>query len=341
MEESMMNSASRLYKYDNAKAALIMLVVIGHLSEAFTGQSSFCKSIFMAIYTFHMPAFFFVSGLFCRGRMRSFNELWSKTAPFLLLCLVCNFLRFLSKYIYDRSVSFQIFRVPNVSWYLFALFVLFMLTYAVRNLHPGYVLAVSVLISMIIGYDNSIGSMLAIYRIAAFFPFFYLGSVFDARKLEAVCRRKELKVAAIAVLMVFLGICYKFPSQVYQFRKLVTGANSYYKMPFEVGLFSWSLRLGYYIVVILILAAFLCVIPSKRIPVFSLVGTRTLPIYILHLFIVETIVRHKEWLTPFMGSNLMILVLFIILSACIVLVLSLKPFAVFVDFFAKPWKKSR
>ena len=341
MEESMMNSASRLYKYDNAKAALIMLVVIGHLSEAFTGQSSFCKSIFMAIYTFHMPAFFFVSGLFFKRGMRSFGEAWSRSAPFLILCLVCNFLRFFSLLIYDRGTSFRIFQVPNVSWYLLCMFVFFMITYAVRNLDSGYVAAVSILVAMIVGYDKSLGPLLAISRSAVFFPFFYLGSVFDARKLEAVCKRKELKVAAIAVLMVFLGICYKFPSQVYQFRKLVTGANSYYKMPFEVGLFSWSLRLGYYIVVLLILAAFLCVIPSKRIPVFSLVGTRTLPIYILHLFIVETIVRHKEWLTPFMGSNLMILVLFIILSACIVLVLSLKPFAVFVDFFAKPWKKSR
>ena len=336
-----MNSADRLYKYDNAKAALIMLVVIGHFSEAFTEQFPFCKSIFMAIYAFHMPAFFFISGLFCRGRMRSFSELWSKTAPFLLLCLVCNFLRFLSTYIYDRSISFHIFRSPNVSWYLFALFVFFMLTYAVRNLHPGYVLAVSVLTSMITGYDNSIGSMLAIYRIAAFFPFFYLGSVCDAGKLEAVWRRKGLKAAAGAGMLAFLVICYRFPSFVYQFRKLVTGANSYYKLPFEVGPFSWSLRLGYYVAVLLILAAFLCLIPSKRIPVVSHVGTRTLPIYILHLFIVETITRHEEWLTPFMGSNLMILVLFIILSACIVLVLSLKPCAVFVDFFAKPWKKSR
>lgn len=334
-----MNSASRLFKYDNAKAALIMLVIIGHFSEAFTGQSSFCKSMFIAIYTFHMPAFFFVSGLFYKKGMRTFGEVWSRSAPFLLLCLLCNFLRFLSIFIYNRETSFEIFKVPNVSWYLLATFAFFMFTFAVRNLQSAYVLAVSVLVALIIGYDKSIGSLLAIYRIAVFFPFFYLGTICDARKLETVCKRKDLKAVSAVILIAFIAICYKFPSQVYQFRKLVTGANSYYKLPFDISPFSWSYRLVYYAVVLLILAAFLCIIPSLRMPLVSHVGTRTLPIYIFHLFIVETIVRHKEWLAPVMGKNLTILITFILLSAAIALLLSLKPFAAVTDFFAKPPRK--
>lgn len=335
-----MNSADRLCKYDNAKAALILLVVIGHFSEAYTGESSFCRSMFMAIYTFHMPAFFFISGLFSKGRMRSFGDVWSRSAPLLLLCLLCNFIRFLSVFIYDYGTAFRVFRLSNVSWYLFALFAFFMLTYAVRNLHPGYVLGLSILVSLIIGYDDTLGSWFAVYRIAHLFPFFYLGYLCKVRQLETLWRRKSLKAAAWGVLLVFLVLCYRFPGQIYHFRKLVTGANSYYTMPFEVNAFTWTYQLMYYAVVLVILAAFLCVIPSGRIPVVSLVGKRTLSVYILHLFIVETIVRHEGWLAPFMGSNRMILVTFIVLSSCIVLVLSLKPFAVFVNFFAKPWKKA-
>ena len=335
----MMNTADRLYKYDNAKAALIMLVVIGHFAEAYTGDSSFCRSIFMAIYIFHMPAFFFISGLFCRSRLHSWGQVWSRTAPFLLLCLVCNFIRFLSVFIYDREVSFHAFKVPNVSWYLFALFAFFILTYAVRNIRTEYVLIVSILVALIMGYDNTLGTSFAIYRITTFFPFFYLGSVCNLRKLDQISRRRGLQIAAAVFLIIFIVICYCFPAQVYQFRKLITGANSYYDLPFEVGLFSWVWRLVYCPVILLILGAFLCVIPSARLPLVSYIGTKTLSVYVLHLLVVETILQHESWLAWAMDSNLKILLAFIVLSFVIVLVFSARPFTVFVDFFAKPWKK--
>ena len=54
----------RIALWDNLKFILIILVVIGHLADEFTAKSDVYKSVFLFIYTFHMPLFIFISGLF-------------------------------------------------------------------------------------------------------------------------------------------------------------------------------------------------------------------------------------------------------------------------------------
>lgn len=56
-----MEQKKRTPYIDNTKAVLIALVVFGHLLESvsFSGKTM----LYIAIYTFHMPAFVFLSGL--------------------------------------------------------------------------------------------------------------------------------------------------------------------------------------------------------------------------------------------------------------------------------------
>ncbi len=54
----------RLSYYDNLRFALIMLVVLGHAFINYVSSSSYIPSLLVFIYTFHMPLFLFVSGLF-------------------------------------------------------------------------------------------------------------------------------------------------------------------------------------------------------------------------------------------------------------------------------------
>ena len=53
---------------DNAKFVLILLVCLGHFSRVVvvTADSPAMRSLFLFIYAFHMPLFFFLSGLFAR-----------------------------------------------------------------------------------------------------------------------------------------------------------------------------------------------------------------------------------------------------------------------------------
>ena len=58
-----MNNAGRIYKYDNVKALLILLVVIGHMTTDYVSDSHAIRNMTLWIYSFHMPAFIFISGL--------------------------------------------------------------------------------------------------------------------------------------------------------------------------------------------------------------------------------------------------------------------------------------
>ena len=56
----------RNYQMDNLKCLLIFSVVFGHMLELFMGKNSPERVIYLVIYSFHMPLFAFVSGVFAR-----------------------------------------------------------------------------------------------------------------------------------------------------------------------------------------------------------------------------------------------------------------------------------
>lgn len=56
----------RDYLWDNIKAFLILTVVVGHFLPALAFDTALGEMVTFWIFTFHMPAFIFVSG-FCVG----------------------------------------------------------------------------------------------------------------------------------------------------------------------------------------------------------------------------------------------------------------------------------
>ena len=59
---------NRVFLFDNIKFFLISTVVVGHIIDFATAESDVYKSIFLFIYSFHMPLFIFLSGLFNKNR---------------------------------------------------------------------------------------------------------------------------------------------------------------------------------------------------------------------------------------------------------------------------------
>ena len=59
-------AAERNYRMDNLKCLLIFAVVFGHMLELFMGKNDGFKVIYLVIYSFHMPLFAFISGVFAR-----------------------------------------------------------------------------------------------------------------------------------------------------------------------------------------------------------------------------------------------------------------------------------
>lgn len=56
----------RDYLFDNYKVFLIFLVVIGHFIEPSYTNNEFLYTLKWFIFSFHMPAFIFISGYFSK-----------------------------------------------------------------------------------------------------------------------------------------------------------------------------------------------------------------------------------------------------------------------------------
>lgn len=59
MSEAVKKSTKRIYKWDNLKCFLIVMVVIGHFVNQYAPISNTMKSLSLFIYSFHMPLFIF------------------------------------------------------------------------------------------------------------------------------------------------------------------------------------------------------------------------------------------------------------------------------------------
>ena len=78
-----MSTQKRNIWLDNVKGFLIICVVAGHFLESgIDYHSNMCKSLFLFIYSFHMPLFVFASGLMCEHAIKTKERFCKKLANF-------------------------------------------------------------------------------------------------------------------------------------------------------------------------------------------------------------------------------------------------------------------
>lgn len=81
-------SKSRIIWVDIARAVAMMLVFTGHLGARWFPQ---LEPLLTAIYTFHMPLFFLLSGLFFKPTVNLLNLIISEQRPCLFLTIYSQY----------------------------------------------------------------------------------------------------------------------------------------------------------------------------------------------------------------------------------------------------------
>lgn len=204
----------REHQFDNIKALLIFLVVLGHVLKNF-GTTTEADILYKIIFSFHMPAFIFVSGYFAKCDPK---RILSRMFP---LYIVFQCVRFLLDCILKSAaagafvpVDVQFFTPRWTLWYLFAMIVYQLLlpvfdTPNRRHRIAYLVLAVS--LGMAAGLNKDTGNFMAMSRILSFLPFFLLGyyeksdhllMTFGKRKCPGISRLLSGVLAAV-LLVVF------------------------------------------------------------------------------------------------------------------------------------------
>lgn len=317
---------ARVAKWDNAKAFLIILVVLGHAIGAYIDESQLLGNIYLWLTVFHMPLFMFLTGLFSKSFVDAPKLNASKIVSYMLIFYFIKITVHITLILCRGQGSFSFITEKGTPWYIFASAVFMVVTYLIKSFNSKKVLIISVVLALAVGYINEIGDVLTLSKIFTFYPYFFLGYMLDRNKLMDLLNKKVVRVCSCAVLVLFTLVIFTLGDKLFSLRYVFSGNNPYYEFGEDWHAFGAVLRLGCYILSSTVGFAVLSVMPNKRIPVFTNIGTKTLTVYALHrqvLYVLQyTVMLTVTSVLPDYGVALVIFAGSLVITC----VLSLKPF---------------
>ncbi|WP_312369126.1 acyltransferase family protein [Lachnoclostridium sp.] len=308
------NDTGRDPYIDNLRFGLIILVVMGHFLSQLTRIKEL-KYLYYIIHIFHMPCFIFVSGYLSKhvhknGRFNTYK----------IMSLFWMFLLFkISNYICTgMKGKLNLFNVKDAPWYLLALVFWTMAIPFLEKSNKKFVLITTILLALICGYDSSIGSFMVLSRTIVFLPFFILGFYTTKEQLDKLLNLRLRIPAILLFISSFLVLTVIYP-YVKPFVKIVFAGSSYisiFKKYWHYGAF---IRFIWYALAFVFSISFLLLVPRIKLS-FTVLGERTLPVYILHILLRNRFMAHGffAWL---LGMPKLIILL--IIPFCVLLTILL------------------
>ncbi|MCP4932871.1 MAG: acyltransferase family protein [bacterium] len=273
----------RNHSLDHAKFLLMVLVVFGHVIEPLIGSSPIFKAVYVAIYSFHMPAFVLISGLLSRPRPADavlFRLCRSILVPLFIFTI---FYELLHLALHDEVSAYTANLKPYwILWFLLALFVWRLaLPYFLKLKYP---LVISIAIGVGVGYIDAIGYVMSASRILYFLPFFIAGHQIAPAVLSYI---EDAKIPKIVIMCFFGAVLLAFVSLFGGDYQALYGSFSYARL----GSSDWAdgiFRALIYMISFALSIALISLMPSKRF-LFADRGGRSLSVYLLHGIVVMVI----------------------------------------------------
>jgi fucose 4-O-acetylase-like acetyltransferase len=274
--------------FDNAKMALVTLVVLGH-SWTLLPSNAVNDRLYDFLYAWHVPAFVLVTGYLSRSfewqRTRMWQLVRTVVVPYVLFECALAIFRI---YVGGEQLE-DVFADPHwPMWYLSALFFWRLMTPLFRPMWGGLVVAIG--ISLLAGLRA--GDTLDLARVFGLLPFFVMGLKATPERLELL-RSRPVRVAAVGVLAgIFVLTTWtdRWASTEWlyyrsQYGELAVGDTRAF-LTRAVLLVIGTLGAG----------AFLALVPRIN-GWFTRMGTWTLVVYLFHGFVVKgtSYTRFPDW----------------------------------------------
>ncbi|MFC4910494.1 acyltransferase family protein [Actinomadura gamaensis] len=280
--------------FDNAKFMAILLVVMGHCLAQLSNVP-LAKTLYLAIYMFHMPLFIVITGYFSRNWTFSANRTRK-----LITAVGVPYVVFQTGYtVFDWAVGRNRLEISLLdpyflTWFLCALFLWRLSTPVWQMIR--WPVAVAVAFSLL-SYMTDLGSTLDLHRVIGLLPFYVLGLTLKPEHFELLKKPVARPVGA-AVLMGAVGAAW--------FAKDRMDIDwVYWKNPhsdFGVDNITGSgMRLVMMVCALTLIAAFLTLVPRRR-TWFTGLGATTLYAYLLHGFITRFLGYTGWWDTSFLHT---------------------------------------
>lgn len=278
----------RIYPLDSLRGLLMLLVVLGHFMEIIPELGA-KHALYRIIYSFHMPMFLFLSGFFGKFHWKGILKFISLYVLFQVLYQLFQHTVLYGLSLGSFSPSFQ--NPYWILWYLLTLIYYYIavagLQYIPKRFYP-LAIGISVGIALAAGYFPSVGYPFSLSRTFFFLPYFVTGYF---------CRQWKND------LQKFYGSLSSVKKTLYCLLSLLTVVGAaflciYWKLQPHMLYGSYSYRTGYGLLNRLQMLAIACawihflfsiafLFPKLRIPFLEQIGQHTLPIYLLHGFVVK------------------------------------------------------
>ncbi len=273
----------RIALYDNLKFILILLVVTGHFIGYFFHSSNYIKIIWTYIYTFHMPAFIFISGLFSKNTIKEKNL--KKVSEFFILYIALQIYTLLFNIIFHFAFNAKIptinlFDVGGFQWFILSIFFFYIITILLNKLNKKYLLIISIIFACCIGYDRNFNSFLCLSRTFVFYPFFLAGYIIDIQKITKFVKNNKIRVLSVLYLILTIILFYLFIDKIFPYKALLTAQTPFSNLPGFKSL-GGLVRLAYYGVNALFIISLLSITPKNK-NIFTNLGGRSLSVYMFH-----------------------------------------------------------
>jgi len=186
--------------FDNAKMALVLLVVVGH-SWTLLPHTVVNDHLYDFLYAWHVPAFVFVTGYLSRSFTWAPQRMWQLVRTVAVPYVVFEGALSLFRIYVGGEQLRDVFQDPHwPMWYLSALFFWRLLTPVFTRMPTAVAIAVAVGTSLVAGIYA--GDTLDAARVLGLLPFFVLGLTATRERLE----RLRAPWVRNAALLVFLAI---------------------------------------------------------------------------------------------------------------------------------------
>lgn len=277
----------RLYGFDNIKFILIFCVVLGHLLEI---SSPFEEKdmLYELIYSCHMPVFIFISGFF--AKFDSSKIVFHQIYPYLLFqVLYIAFHYFVLYPTVDGVVPWQFTTPYWLLWYLFVMIFYYMLTPLLHQQNVcqcAIVVGLCSVLSILAGYEDGFGFFLSLSRFFVYLPYFVLGYYIGRQKAkfgDFWAKTSVINVMLGIVSVVLVGVVVQYLLQDTTIKtNMMYGSYSYAAAWYTAKIRIKLLGIGMTWVAFFLFA--LVPLLNHKLPLVSMIGRHTLPIFLLHGF---------------------------------------------------------
>ena len=293
--------SQRIYRYDNVKAVLIFLVVVGHMTTDYAPDSWMVRWITVWIFSFHMPAFVLVSGILHKRYVTEEQAAsgikgqtalrWDRIIGYILCAYALKAFLYYSRMLIWPNPPWHWLSEHSIPWYLFVMAEYELLFYAMRRIDgkvkPQVIIAAAFVLCCAAGYLRlpEGGDFLCLLRFFNFLPFYAIGYHLDMKAFNKWIDNRRMKMAGWTVIVMSIVIFANSKWSVYGLRKWFTGRRSYeWLMEYYNGAVSWgwAIRLALWGFSLLMALAVIAVIPDRDLGHVSVIGQRTLGIYFWH-----------------------------------------------------------